>query len=109
MQPAPLRLANIGAAALERQQQSLLEEEKLGQWKRSVHPFKTNTYRDAYAYVLRVITYKVTEHVYTAIPELHYDHCIGERGAPCWPRKLRMIDTKCHHLPLARLLAPGGQ
>jgi hypothetical protein len=74
-----------------------------------VHHFKTNTYRDAYAYFLEVITYEVTEHVYATIPELHHDHCIRERGAPRWPSNLRMIDTKCHHLPLARFLVPCGQ
>ncbi|HSX81509.1 MAG TPA: hypothetical protein VLQ80_23450, partial [Candidatus Saccharimonadia bacterium] len=87
----------------------LLEGKKLWEGKPFVHHFKTDMYRDAYMHCLEIITYEITEHVYPAIPELHHDNRIRERRSPRRPSNLRIIDAKCHHLPLARFLSPCGQ
>jgi hypothetical protein len=86
----------------------LLEREKLWEGKPFIHHFKADTYRDTYTHCLDIITYEITEHVDPAIPEMHHDHRIRERRSPRRPSNLRMIDTKRHHLPLARLLSPRG-
>jgi hypothetical protein len=58
---------------------------------------------------LEIIAYEVTEHMYPAIPEMHYDNRIRKRRSPRRPSNLRMIDAKRYHLSLARFLAPRGQ
>src|SRR5215510_5312927 len=86
-----------------------LEGEKLWEGKPLIHHFKTDTYRDAYTHCLEIITYEIAEHFYPAIPEMHHDNHIRERGSPRRPGNLRMIDTERYYLPLARFLTPCGQ
>jgi hypothetical protein len=87
----------------------LLKREKLWEGKPFIHHFKTDTYRDPYTHCLEIITYEVAEHGYPAIPEMHHNYRIRERRSPRGPSKLRIIHTKRHYLPLARLLAPRGE
>jgi len=88
---------------------SPLEGEKLRQGKPCVHRFKADTHRETYAHQLRIITYEVTEHFHPTIPELHHDDCIGKLRSPSRASNLCMIDTKCQHLSLSRLLVPRSQ
>jgi len=87
----------------------LLEGEKLWEGEPFIHHFKTHTYRHPYTHCMEIITYKITEHFYPAIPEMHYNHRIRKGRSPGRPSDLRMIDTERHHLPLARVLSPRGQ
>jgi len=88
---------------------SLLEGKKFREGKPCVHHFKTDTYREAYAHQLEIITDEITKHFYPTVPELYHDNRIREIQPPRRASDLRVIDTKRQDLSLARFLLPCGQ